>query len=350
MADLICKTTDPAVGSGQRPKKRQPISDRTTSRLLAAALLTCALLMATPAPHAAQNADGTKPAKAFSETAQDVLGSTLLFHASAQQSDPTGVSASAERRSAKALDLQENRARLPKRLQKVYDDFYARVVRYECFTIDFAHESFSYKDFHPVTRAMLNDHPELWLFFFSDESVHDETYKGSPRYIEISYRYNWCKKDVRFSGKAMDLYLRRINRACDRILAKMPAGASRTEQYRYLCDALSKTTKYKDGGLLGWRTAYANGPLLYGAGVCQAYAQAYQWLCHRAGLSCVLAESFDLCHTWNLVQLENGATYHVDVTWYDAEPGCYFLFTEKEAQAHHYPDADTFVATGTPLA
>ena len=126
------------------------------------------------------------------------------------------------------------------------------------------------------------------------------------------------------------------------------------EQYRYLAKAICEMTVYKDDDssykpdlLVDWSYCYANGPLLDGAGLCQAYSQAYQWLCHRAGLACVLEHSSAQAHTWNLIQLENGDTYHMDLTWsdsYDAE--WWFFLSQEDIEADHIPNADGFVATG----
>ena len=344
--------------SAQNSKQSKTVSDKALTRLLSGALAAVFVLMAIPTPRNAQNADAVSESSAVSElqraesafvwnndnAAQTLADSTF----SGATVRPLNTEGSVKQ--PQVFDLQVNRACLPKLLRTVYDSFYARALRYECYTIDLAKEAYSYEDFYRVSDAMFGDHPELWLFFSSNEAVRDETYKGNPRYIEISYQYNWRVRQSRFSPKYMDYTLKRIDRVCDRIIAKMPADQTRTEQYRYLCDALCKRTKYKDGGLFGWATAYANGPLLYGKGVCQAYAFAYQWLCHRAGLPCVLVHSYEICHTWNLVQLENGATYHVDVTWYDVCPRENFLFTQAEAEADHFPDADSFVAKEAPRA
>ena len=266
---------------------------------------------------------------------------------------PSDDGGSGAKRQMLGFELQ--RAHLSERLQTVYDSIYERAVRYKRFTVDFAKVNYSYDEFNTVIRAIKDDHPQFWLFLDSDESVRDEFYNGEHRYIDVFYAYLWKNNRDFFSPLIMDLYLDRIDRACDRIIDKMPAGLTRIEQYRYLCDALSEKTSYLElsgPNIESFSFCYANGPLLENAGLCQAYSQAYQWMCHRAGLPCATVDSNTLCHTWNLVQLENGATYHVDVTWYDGDNFSdeWFMFTQEEADATHEPNPWALTANGAPLA
>jgi len=65
------------------------------------------------------------------------------------------------------------------------------------------------------------------------------------------------------------------------------------------------------------------GVLLYGAGVCQSYTDAYELLMLEAGFpasSLKKAESRLMNHTWNIVYLE-GCWCHVDCTWDDPGRG-----------------------------
>lgn len=49
--------------------------------------------------------------------------------------------------------------------------------------------------------------------------------------------------------------------------------------------------------------------------VCEGYANAFKYLCDRVNIPCVSVESDT--HKWNLVQLEDGKWYQIDVTWND---------------------------------
>lgn len=56
--------------------------------------------------------------------------------------------------------------------------------------------------------------------------------------------------------------------------------------------------------------------LLYGTGVCQAYAEAYCDIMNAMGIECFIAISRTANHAWNIVNIK-GNYYHVDCTWDD---------------------------------
>lgn len=89
----------------------------------------------------------------------------------------------------------------------------------------------------------------------------------------------------------------------------------------------------------------AAGVLLYGTGVCDSYARAYQMLLSAAGVESMIvtgtAGSDDKGwenHGWNLVLLD-GQWYHVDCTWDDPtnsdECHDYFCLTDEEIAVDH---------------
>ena len=51
--------------------------------------------------------------------------------------------------------------------------------------------------------------------------------------------------------------------------------------------------------------------------VCQGYGLGFQYVMQKLGIECVTVQSPAMVHLWNLVQLENGNWYHVDMTWDD---------------------------------
>lgn len=63
---------------------------------------------------------------------------------------------------------------------------------------------------------------------------------------------------------------------------------------------------------------YPDGVLLYGKGVCQSYALAYDMLLKLVGIDCiyVTGTAGGSDHGWNLVSID-GEWYHVDCTWDD---------------------------------
>lgn len=69
------------------------------------------------------------------------------------------------------------------------------------------------------------------------------------------------------------------------------------------------TTKYED------YTAY--GALIDGEAVCSGYASAFVALARRCGLEAYIVKSDT--HAWNVIKLDDGQYYNVDVTWNDTQ-------------------------------
>ncbi len=289
------------------------------------------------------------PAEAVAQT------SAHVFFKAASVGGTVQSAKKAQPAAQKALSLQAERDRLSARLQTVYDMFYQKCKRFEAFTADLCAVKISFEEFKRVMDAMEYDHPECWLYVNWDASRHTETFRGGVRFIDVFYRCNWLPESKGFSAKTMQDYLRRIDRACDAIIAAMPARLDAAQQYLYLGKAICDRAAYEDRSECvpdtDWSYCFANGVLLGTGGVCQAYTMAYQWLCHRAGLPCAAVKSYTQEHIWNIVCLEDGASYHVDLTWCDEGSAAdfddgWFLLTQAQIEADHAPEAGEFVATG----
>ena len=101
----------------------------------------------------------------------------------------------------------------------------------------------------------------------------------------------------------------------------------------------------KDGRPDGGRTG-VDGP------ICEGYSRAFQLLCQRAGIPCVLVSGAG--HMWNYVQADPPDTrfYAVDVTWNDMVMGGrptldeYLAWGGRESTAYTLVGADTVVSSG----
>lgn len=86
---------------------------------------------------------------------------------------------------------------------------------------------------------------------------------------------------------------------------------------------------------------YPEGVLLYGKGVCQSYALAYDMLLKLVGIECVYLVGYagGDAHGWNLVNI-NGSWSHVDCTWDDPSNGVenhnYFCLSDEVMSRDHY--------------
>ena len=101
-------------------------------------------------------------------------------------------------------------------------------------------------------------------------------------------------------------------------------GSSRYERLLSIHDGLAARIVYD---LTAPHAHEAYGALLHGRSVCEGYAKSFQMLCLREGIPCVLVTGMAVdddgaeAHMWNLVQMEDGAWYAVDLTWDDQENG-----------------------------
>lgn len=105
----------------------------------------------------------------------------------------------------------------------------------------------------------------------------------------------------------------------------------------WLCDNASYDYDFK--------YYYADGVLLYGTGVCQSYALAYELLCKEAKLGVYFLAGKvypgkPAGHAWNIVRMD-GKWYHVDCTWDDPGSGKkpyheYFGLPDQQIAREHF--------------
>jgi len=114
------------------------------------------------------------------------------------------------------------------------------------------------------------------------------------------------------------------------------AGAGDYARALWLHDWLVRNADYD----YEYEYYYADGVLLYGKGVCQSYAYAYEMMLKMIGIECVYitGTAGGEAHGWNLVKID-GEWYHVDVTWDDPAPGrenrSYFCVTDEIMRKDH---------------
>ncbi len=239
-------------------------------------------------------------------------------------------------------DMKANRLRQNDCVKKVYDRMLPYVLTYTNFSIaldDMVHKEQVYFN---AAEAIRQDYPETWMYFSSGYHIITESY-GSKYYNLYEQHTKHFKS---FDAVATDAYINKVYSRCDEILSQMPEKLSTKEKYIWIADKLIEITECAD--TLDY--TYADGPLLYGKGVCQAYSMAYQLLCQKAGLWCILCSgmSGDVGHCWNVVKLDNGATYYMDLTWADSSSNkkYYFMTYEECIATGHKLDKGEWIANG----
>lgn len=128
-----------------------------------------------------------------------------------------------------------------------------------------------------------------------------------------------------------------VDQKAEQVVAECKAKASGAyAQAKWLHDYLNKTADYDHT----YTHYHASGVLMLGTGVCNSYAEAYQMLLNKAGItSRLVSGTADGVggwgdHAWNLVLL-GGNWYHVDVTWNESWGHEYFLRSDSRMSTDH---------------
>lgn len=150
------------------------------------------------------------------------------------------------------------------------------------------------------------------------------------------------------SGSALDQARDQFNAAAEEVLSGIQAGMTEYEKELYLHDTLAQRVSYVQAG----NAHNAYGALVEGLAVCEGYAEAFQYLLHRAGIQSFLIEGASnppsggaqIPHAWNAVKID-GKFYQVDVTWDDQGEDIYhsyFNLTESRMLEDHVITATEF--------
>ena len=171
-------------------------------------------------------------------------------------------------------------------------------------TVDISVWSVTPNDLGKVFSAYEADYPQ---HFWCDHAYGYSTMNG--KVVEISLQYSMTPAQ-RDSARI------EFNKAVDAVLADLSGNMSDYEKELRIHDALVNSIDYKASGDPNDYTAY--GALVRKKGVCESYARAFQYLCYRAGIQCLLVtgNSMGVGHMWNVVKID-GEWYHMDVTWDD---------------------------------
>lgn len=134
----------------------------------------------------------------------------------------------------------------------------------------------------------------------------------------------------------------RFEAAAKQILSGITEGMTEYEKELYLHDTLAQRIVYKES--TNAHNAY--GALVEGIAVCEGYAEAFQYLLHRAGIwsYLVIGSSRGVGHEWNMVRID-GKYYHVDLTWDDQDTytyHAYFNVTDEMIRRDHSIDATSY--------
>lgn len=247
------------------------------------------------------------------------------------------------------------RSMLKERERELYDQFLPYVLSYTPFVIDCKDMDYEIETLQRALTAIRYDYPETWLYFSDGANFDFSHYTGddSSDYIvsygSMYFSLVWSEEGIaNFNKAVVSDYIAKIDDACSEIVGKMPKELSTKEKYlwlaNYICDITEYDYTFND------RYSYADGPLLYGKGICQSYAFAYQWLCQKAGLWNITCDGMvgGIGHEWNVVMLDDGQTYYMDLTWADTDTDSeqYYFMTYEQCTKNRDIDDGEWIADG----
>ncbi len=245
-----------------------------------------------------------------------------------------------EQGSANATQSQQSRAQLEKietsygyqslnDVQRLlYESISQQATEFDTSNIVFEYNLSKRETTHTIV-AFLNDHPEV---FWVDYDFLYGAYDSSLGYMTVGLEYICSVDDV-------DAMKSTLDGVVDEIVSSAPNGTD-YEIEKYINDYLVENCEYNDDAA----DAAANGESIgnehnaYGAlvektAVCDGFSEAFQLLCNKCGIECVMIMGIgdEVSHAWNAVRLDGNWTY-VDVTWNEnisAKSGFNYMYLNR---------------------
>ena len=153
------------------------------------------------------------------------------------------------------------------------------------------------------------------------------------------------------TGETRAEYTAQFQAAADQIIWQASRFKTKFEKAEFVHDIICKKMSYAfNSSGTGWIdngfTHSIIGALVNGSGVCDGYSKAFQYIMNRLGINCLLVTGYaNGSHAWNLVEMDNGEYYFLDLTWDDIEAGNISIYYD-----YFLIDSDEFLKTHTPLS
>ena len=120
---------------------------------------------------------------------------------------------------------------------------------------------------------------------------------------------------------------------------------SRFTTARLIYEYLIRTVSYGHNRGVEYSPASALLPKYSRISVCDGYARAFKMICDYCGVTCLYVGSTYDDHAWNMIQLENGKWYGVDVTWGDYGSTAsyrWFMYGRNEVSSGAHPGSSLY--------
>ncbi len=165
-------------------------------------------------------------------------------------------------------------------------------------------------EFERIMWHYRDDHPEVfWLNRTYSYSYYSQ--KGANYIYSLNQNYLYTEGEIR-------AYQTQLENCAQTYLEGITNAMPEAERSRIIHDRIILNASY-DTTYCAPHTREAIGVLVYGTGVCESYARAYQYLMYRCGIRVTLVTGVTHSgesHMWNAVEID-GEWYQTDVTWDD---------------------------------
>ena len=190
---------------------------------------------------------------------------------------------------------------------------------------------------------------------YHDDPVRKLYWADGGDYYSHRPRYFTANDDMHSTDDlaAVKVDYERFCAVFDRILECVPEGISNYRKCQFFTAVICAACTYDVSLESELHPFQAYDALVEGTAVCAGYTEAFQLLCHAAGINCKSIQGHvlgsDEKHIWNVLDTADGARY-TDVTWTDAEiekQGTafwfeYFMIEEQMMlNSGHQPDWDS---------
>lgn len=177
------------------------------------------------------------------------------------------------------------------------------------------------------------------MFYYDVLTFNLQNISGGTLYAnsaEVNFEYS-------FSKETYDKMIAAMDKTANSIIKKFDEDTSTYSKIKYIHDYLIKNTEYVDNTKT---SHFAYGAMVKGKAVCEGYAQAFAYICRKAGIRTVnvIGQAGGEAHMWNKVYY-NKKWYNIDVTWDDPVSNLidngtyeYFMVSDEIMNKSHTPD------------
>lgn len=199
-------------------------------------------------------------------------------------------------------------------------------------------EALSQDDADVMSYALYNGFYNIWIAEYIENS------RGNVVGVKLGYGDEFNLNEFKEFSKEVDNILYYIEPDMTDLEKAITVYDHMQQHYRY-------DTENYENGTIPYLSYRGYGIMLNKIGVCQAYAEAYQYLLSLLDIPCSLIVSWEMDHAWNVLYID-GDWYQADVTWDDGNVfgdvgHSFFLFSDEGAQSRLHEGWDDYGAECT---